>query len=44
LLYFLQSFPQCCKHSKSYIKDWVPGAGSEDYVVSATIKAVKAKS
>lgn len=30
--------------SKSYIKDWVPGAGSEDYVVSATIKAVKAKS
>ncbi len=27
--------------SREFIKDWVPGAGVEDYVVSATIEAVK---
>lgn len=27
--------------SRSFIKDWVPGTKAEDYVVSATIKAIK---
>ncbi len=27
--------------SRMFIKDWVPGAGAENYVVSAKIKAVK---
>ncbi len=29
--------------SREFIKDWVPGIGIEDYVVSATIEAVKEK-
>ncbi|QYK64166.1 arsenite methyltransferase [Paenibacillus sp. S25] len=28
--------------SKSFIKDWVPGANVDDYIVSAVIKAIKA--
>lgn len=31
------------ENSRMFIKDWVPGAGAEDYVVSAKIKAVKPK-
>jgi hypothetical protein len=27
--------------SKEYIKDWLPGSGCEDFVVSADITAVK---
>ena len=27
--------------SAKYIKDWLPGSGAEDYVVSANISAVK---
>jgi SAM-dependent methyltransferase len=29
--------------SKEFIKDWVPGKGIENYIVSATIEAVKSK-
>jgi len=29
--------------SKEFIKDWAPGSGAENYVVSAKIKAIKAK-
>ncbi|MBS0622984.1 MAG: arsenite methyltransferase [Verrucomicrobia bacterium] len=31
------------ENSRMFIKDWVPGAGAEDYVVSAKIKAIKPK-
>lgn len=31
------------ENSRMFIKDWVPGAGAEDYVISAKIKAVKPK-
>jgi len=27
--------------SRSFIKDWLPGSGAEDYVVSANVTAVK---
>ena len=27
--------------SKEYIKDWMPGAGAEDYIVSADVTALK---
>jgi hypothetical protein len=27
--------------SRSFVKDWVPGKGLENYVLSATIQAVK---
>jgi hypothetical protein len=27
--------------SKTFIKDWVPGADVQNYIVSAVIKAVK---
>lgn len=30
-------------NSRMFIKDWVPGAGAEDYVISAKIKATKPK-
>lgn len=29
------------ENSRTFIKDWVPGAGAEDYVISAKIRAVK---
>ena len=28
-------------HSAQYIKEWLPGSGAEDYVVSANITATK---
>lgn len=31
------------ENSRLFIKDWVPDAGAEDYVISAKIKAVKPK-
>ena len=31
------------ENSRMFIKDWVPGAGAEDYVISAKITAVKPK-
>ncbi|KKL69562.1 MAG: Aklanonic acid methyltransferase DnrC [Candidatus Anoxychlamydiales bacterium] len=31
------------KESRQFIKDWVPGSDSENYVVSAKIKAIKPK-
>lgn len=31
------------ENSRMFIKDWVPGAGAENYVISAKIKAVKPK-
>jgi hypothetical protein len=27
--------------SREFIRDWLPGSGAEDYVVSAIIQAVK---
>jgi SAM-dependent methyltransferase len=29
------------RESKSFVKDWAPGTGIEDYILSATIEAVK---
>ena len=29
------------EESKEFIKDWLPGSGAEDYVVSATVTAYK---
>jgi len=38
-------FEQVCieykEHSSEYIKEWLPGSGAEDYVISANITAVK---
>lgn len=31
------------ENSRMFIKDWVPGAGAENYVISAKIKAIKPK-
>lgn len=30
------------EESRQYIKDWIPGSGAEDYVVSADVTATKA--
>ena len=30
------------EESKEFIKDWLPGSGAEDYVVSANVTAYKA--
>ena len=30
--------------SREFIRDWIPGSGSENYIASATIEAVKPKS
>lgn len=30
--------------SREFIRDWIPGSGSENYIAAATIEAVKAKS
>ncbi len=38
---FEQIFIQPKDESREFIKDWAPGRGIEDYVVSATIEAVK---
>lgn len=32
------------EESKEFIKDWLPGSGAEDYVVSANVTAYKASS
>ena len=32
------------EESKEFIKDWLPGSGAEDYVVSANVTAYKALS
>ena len=29
------------EESREYIKDWLPGSGAEDYVVSANVTAMK---
>jgi len=29
--------------SREFIRDWMPGSGSEDYIASAAISAVKPK-
>ena len=31
------------EESREFIKDWMPGSGCEDYVVSATVVAFKPK-
>ncbi len=41
---FVEVLIETQESSRTFIKDWVPGANAENYVVSAKIKAVKPKS